>query len=965
MNYTKRISILLIWLCSSISLIAQDIHHTLRVHTFTLDNGLTVYLNRDTYQKKVFGGIVVNAGSKNDPADATGIAHYLEHLLFKGTEQMGTTNFAAEKPLLDSINILYDILATTKTVEERTSIQKQINGLATRASQYGLPNEFDNLLKSIGSKGVNAFTSDDITFYHNSFPPNEIAKWLDIYAHRFQNPVFRSFQSELEVVYEEKNRSMDDFTNRVFEEFNQEFFKQHPYGQQTTLGTVEHLKNPSLTKMYEFFNTYYVPNNMALILCGDIDTAIVAPMIREKFGKWQSKPLPKEATYTEVPFQGRELIKRRLTPVKVGIMGFRTLPTDHPDKDVLDVCNYLLSNEAETGLLDKLMLDNKLMYAELMDLDYEDLGGSILIFIPKIFRQRFGRAEKLVKREIERIQEGEFDEAFLEAAKLEVIRDFKLSLEDLDERGVALGFLHSSGEKWNDYLAYPERVKAISKADIQRVSKQYYGDDYLVLKSSMGSSKPEKLAKPGYKAVLPEEGQQSTYAQSFDAIKPPNNVKFEPGFVNFSEVEKVVELGSNTFLHRVWNFTNDIFSLKFRFGLGSFDDSKVKYAANYMNYIAPKGMTLDEFKQAFQKIGCTYEIYSTKSYTYVSVSGFDEHLEDALKLLDKLFQEPDPTQEGLKAMLNSVMTDRTISNRQPRFWGEALLKYAQFGEEAEYMRALSKGEIKKLDPAELTQLFQSTFKYTTDIFYTGQQEAKPVSAYLSRSFTLESETVPSKSPIILEGKIYEDNQVLFIHDKRAVQSQVFFYVHGNDFDKEDEPIIDAFNAYIGGGFSGIILQEIREYRSLAYSAGGGYRIPYQRGKRGHFSAYVGCQGDKTIEAIDVMQQILANMPEKRERMDMIRSNLRLKAAYYSPPLRDVLDMIQRAQARGYEKDPKYVKMEQYEGISFEDIQAFYKKHVQNRPIVITIVGDKNRVNVEALNEFGKLTIMKKDDIVKW
>ncbi|MEM7040294.1 MAG: insulinase family protein, partial [Bacteroidota bacterium] len=281
----------LLYLFSSWTLLAQDRdvansmleNDPLNVKKAVLDNGFEVYLIEDEHAPMIFGAVAVKAGGKYDPKDATGMGHYLEHMLFKGTTTLGTTDYTKEKVYLDKIDALYEDLGKTTEPEKRKAIQKKINEEAVAAAEYAIPNELDRLLASIGSKGVNAFTTAEMIVYHNSFPSNQVEKWLDIYAHRFQNPVFRLFQSELETVYEEKNRAMDDFTRPLFERFQKSLFKNHPYGQQSVLGETDHLKNPSLMKMYAYFNKYYVANNMALVLSGDFDAEEVMPVIKAKF----------------------------------------------------------------------------------------------------------------------------------------------------------------------------------------------------------------------------------------------------------------------------------------------------------------------------------------------------------------------------------------------------------------------------------------------------------------------------------------------------------------------------------------------------------------------------------------------------------------------------------------------------------------------------------------------------------
>ena len=361
--------------------------NSIEILEFELENGLTVFLNEDHAKPEIFGALVTKAGGKDDPSDATGMAHYMEHMLFKGTEELGTIDWEKEKPHIEKIFELYDQLGKTKDEEERSKIQKLINEESVKANKYAIPNELSNIIKSMGGTKLNAGTGRDMTIFYNLFPPNQLEKWLELYSHRFINPVFRSFQAELEVVYEEKNMYADNFGTHMIETFLFYFFKNHPYGQQTLIGTIEDLKNPSLTKMYDFFKTYYVPNNMALVLSGDFNNDEVIPVIKENFGKWLRGDVPESVEYKEEPFNGREFHEGKYSPIKLEILGFRTVTKGHLDEPALEICNRILSNQDQTGLLDKLSLDNKIMMAQVIPMPFKDHGATLVLIIPKIAGQ--------------------------------------------------------------------------------------------------------------------------------------------------------------------------------------------------------------------------------------------------------------------------------------------------------------------------------------------------------------------------------------------------------------------------------------------------------------------------------------------------------------------------------------------------------------------------------------------------
>ena len=252
----KRITLSFAALVVALTATAQ-----LEVKELKLSNGMTVWLNEDHSQPKVFGAVVVRAGAKDCPN--TGIAHYFEHIMFKGTDRMGTIDYAAEKPLLDSISAQYDLLSQTKDDAERSSIQKKINELSIKAADFAIPNEFNRLISKYGGSGLNAGTGYDMTYYHNEFLPQFIEQWCWLNSERLMNPVYRGFQGELENVYEEKNRSADG-AGDAMEKIMGAVFKTQPYAY-PILGSTESLKNPRLSDMADFYKKYYVASNMCLV----------------------------------------------------------------------------------------------------------------------------------------------------------------------------------------------------------------------------------------------------------------------------------------------------------------------------------------------------------------------------------------------------------------------------------------------------------------------------------------------------------------------------------------------------------------------------------------------------------------------------------------------------------------------------------------------------------------------------
>lgn len=960
----KKIGILFFLFCSLTARIsAQGSKNTssIKVTKYVLENGLTVLLNEDHSKPLVFGGVVTKAGSKNDPADHTGIAHYLEHMLFKGTEEMGTTDFEKEKPFLENIYALYDSLGNTTDEAKRAEIQKKINEQSLQATEYAIPTEIDKLIKSIGGSGMNAFTAEEMTFYHNAFPPNQIEKWLELYSHRFTNPVFRSFQSELEVVYEEKNRSMDNFAFRLIETFLKNLYKKHPYGQQTAIGTIEHLKNPSLNAMYKFYKTYYVANNMALVICGDFKTEEILPVIKEKFGAWKSGTVPEFPTFKEDSFKGREVVEAKLTPIKLGIIGFRTVPNGNPDEITLDVCNRILSNSGQTGLLDKLVLDNRLMAAQYIPLGQNnDYGASVFLFVPKILGQSLENAEQLIMNEFDSLRKGAFDDWLLEAVKKDMYSEFKLNLENFDNRTILIAQAFAQNRDIDDYLGYPEKVNKITKEDIIRVAEKYYNKNYLILLSKMGFPKKEKLDKPGYEPVKPKADAKSKFAEKFESMKAKEPVA---DFVNFSTDVSVAELVKGVYLYYTVNPENDIYTLKLKFGAGKNKIPQLGYAADLMNYAGTKTKSLNEVKEAFQKIGCTYSFYCDDNYLTAELTGIESDLKAGVELLQELIDQPVVDKSKMKNIIEGEQATRKLEDADAPGVAQALLQYVRKKDKSSFLNRLSMKEIKALEPDSLLAVFRKGLGYEVQVHFTGSENNfDQIKNLLKETLKFQNDLIVSESPVVINDEVYDENTVFFVNRKDAVQSQIYFYIKGEDYSIDKEPYIDAFNDYFGGGFSGLVIQEIREYRSMAYSAGASYSIPLLAGKRSSFVGYVGTQADKTVEAIQVFDSLIRFMPEKKERIETIRNSLVQEAYASRPDFRDLTERFVEWKLKGYIEDPAKYKLDAYKSLSFDDIVKFYNSNIKGKPVVICLVGDKKRLNMKDIAKFGKVVEVKESTL---
>ena len=929
---------------------------------FKLPNGLNVFIWEDEKVPEVFGMVAVNVGAKDDPSNYTGLAHYLEHMMFKGTEKVGTLDWEKEKPIYEQIIAKYDEHANVTDPLQKEAISKEINQLTIDAAKYGISNEFSNITQGMGGENLNALTGYDKTVYYNSFPPSEIYKWLELNSERLLNPVFRSFQTELETVYEEYNRGQDQQGRRENEFILGTIFEGHPYAR-SIIGLPEHLKNPQLSKLIEFYNTWYVPENMALILVGNIKTNEVVPLIREKFGRLQSKSLQKKTQFPESSLTGRKEVSAKMSRFPRVMLAFPGITSASEDDIALDICTSILSNSSQTGLIDKLTLDGDLMAGYAYSMTFNERGSIVVGAVPyyDMNRRRFESlksTEKALLNEIKKLQEGKFEDWLVQSIKSSMIRNYDLKMEiNYDMHGQnsvaeAISEIFVSGKDMSELLGYKEKVASITIEHIKEVAKKYFGSDYYAL--HMNEGKPAKgveLEKPGYDPILPEREAESVYAKEFRLLP----VKYQtPLYANMNEVN-VRQINDRSKLYYMPNTENEVFSLVLKFGIGNAKMPKLELATSLMNNAGIMGqMDAQAVKQEFSNLGATSRYYVTDSYLYVVMNGFETNLEESCNLLTRQILLPQLDEKQMNSLKGSYYQQRRIEKSTSEVLKDALREYLFYQGKSDYIDRLSIEEIEALTVSNLTGEFQRATDYEAEIHYVGTLPADDVHSILSKNLPLKEGEKESTSPEIRDRAVYAENTVLFLPDNDAKQSNIYFFIQGDNYKKEKDPFTEAFNQYFSGGFSGLVTQEIREYRSMAYASSGWFVHPPVEGKESFFIGSLGTQADKTLDAIEVYMDLLTNMPEYPDRIVNIKNFMKETALLDKPQFRDASQKYEDWKLRGYTKSPAETNMPAIDNLTFDDIVRFYNENIKGRPIAIAVVGNPKMIDLKALEKYGKV-----------
>ena len=940
---------------------AQDV---LKVKTYTLENGLTVWLNEDHSQPKVFGAVVVKAGAKDCPD--TGIAHYFEHMMFKGTDRIGTLDYEAEKVLLDSISLKYDELAKTEDKATRERIQKEINELSIRSSDYVIPNEFNRLINRFGGSGLNAATSYDATVYFNTFLPQYMAQWAELNSERLVNPVFRLFQNELETVYEEKNMYGDFLGRQVMDTLLARYFGPHPYAY-PIIGSTKNLKNPRLSAMRQFFEDYYVASNMGLILCGDFQTEEVLPILEKTFSRIRPGKAPKQEPVSLPPFKGREKMKVKfpIPVVKAMGLGFRGVPANHADQVALNIAVNLLNNANGTGYLDRLMTEHKLMGAVAINESLNEAGILAVAVMPKLFIQSYHGAEKLVWREINRVKQGDFSDEVFSSLKLEQKRQYASALENIDSRAMILMNLYSQGKSWSDYLAEVGRIESITKADVMRVAQTYFNNNYLYVTKTTGKYPKDNLPKPPFEPVVPRHADSaSVYARELEEM-PEQEVK--PRFVDFEKDVRQVALDSLVTLYTTPNPLNDIFTLSVVYGIGTLERPELSQLAFYLQLLGTDSMPFERFRNRLQAIGSTLTFDVNSDAFVMRVTGFDNHLDETLQLVGDFVRHVKADDTKLRQLVDEAKVTEKAFMKSNDNVAAAALEWVMYGEQSRYLQKLSLAQVRKLKGKRLLAAFESACQVQCDVHYCGTLPVETVQTAVRRYLPLEQVKEPSRSPFRRELRAYEKPTVFFVHLPDMSQSIVYGYVKGSPVDDErDRHAARLFSTYFGGDMSSLMFQEIREFRSYAYRTSGGYQLPSHahRGAPGYFKAMLSTQGDKTLDALQMLDSLIREMPLKPVQMETMKQMMVNQVNNEYPTFRNLSERVAAWQAEGFRSDPSEAFLQDIAQMDILDIHRFYTEQVAGRPVVYLIVGDRKRVDRAALAKFGTVVELKRKEIYR-
>jgi len=932
----------------------------LQTRIYTLDNGLKVFLSVNKEKPRIQTYIAVRTGSRNDPAETTGLAHYLEHIMFKGTKLFGTTDYAKEEPLLNEIERRYEVYRTVKDPAMRRRLYHEIDSVSQVAAQFFIPNEYDKLMSAIGAEGTNAYTSNDVTCYTEDIPSNEVDNWARVQADRFQNMIIRGFHTELEAVYEEYNMSLAKDNRKMWAALNAKLFPNHPYGTQTTIGTQEHLKNPSITNIKDYFKRYYVPNNVAICMSGDLDPDNVMAIIDKYFGGWQRSETLSRPTYVPV----KDLQEPVDTTVagreaETLMLGWKFDGAASLQADTLNVISEILAN-GKAGLFDlDLNQRMRVRYAGAGINPMSDYSAFIIMGMP-LHGQALTEVKSLIMEEIGKLKQGDFSDDLLPSVVNNMKLDYYNAIESNSNRANMYVDAFINGEPWEQAVNRLDRISGMTKEQIADFARRHLIENYVAVYKIQGEDTTQKkIEKPEITAIPTNRDLQSQFVADI------TGAEVEPIQPKFLDYEKDITKGKTRHglpVLYVQNKTNGLFSLSFRYEFGEESNNWLPLVPDYADYIGTATMTAEQLKQEFYKLACDFNINVNANSTSISLSGLNENLPQAIALMEDFLANAKADKEAYSAWTGTVLKGLRDNKLNQEANYKALTNYGVYGEYNPTRNMPDSVSLVNTDPQKLVDMLKDFSKYKHTVLYYGPSTLQELISVVDKEHKTAKKPLP-----VPAGKEYTEqptpkNEIIIAPYEAKNIYMTQYNNSGTSWNPEQQAVIQLFNEYFGGGMNTVVFQELRESRGLAYSAWAGYFTPQRKGHPAYARTGIISQNDKMMDCITTFNDIINKMPESEKALDLAKQALLKRLAAERVTKMGIINSYLRAQQRGIDYDINEKVYRQLPSLTMADVVNFERQAMAQKPYRYLILGDENNLDIKALEKIAPIKRVSTTDI---
>jgi len=928
---------------------SPDDPYNLTIHT--LDNGLTLYLSCQSHKPRIETRIVIKAGSAQDPEESTGAAHILEHLMFKGSESIGTLDRDGERGILNEIRDAFEKLRGIENEKEWSDQFRLIDSLNQKASQMSIPGEYDRILSHLGARGVNAYTSITETVYKCDIPSIELHRWITLELERFSNPVIRAFLTEIEAIFEEFNQDQDDDFSRARDLLLENLFPGHEYGSHTILGKKEHIKAPSLEMIEEFRRRWYRPDNMAICLAGDFNREEALSLIEKSWGRW----CPPVLDHPDIKLKQPPLLKGSMKKKLKGadseftMTGFRFGGVRSEDYYPLCMLELILSN-SQAGLIDlNLVQKQKILEGGCSFSTAGDFSWFVLYGTPGP-GQSLGSVHRLLLQQLDLIKRGQFDPRLLDG----IIKFLEIEqIQDLESNQIVNAFADcfSEGICWNDYLGRLERLRSITPEDLINFVKNKFKDAFVRVDKKEGDDASVELVnKPEITAVKIDYNKESTFFQDLRSRNPGYGSPFFPDYKR--ELEHC-ELSNSVNITRCENKKNDLFELTYIFPEGKGASPWLPIAGDFFPYLGTDTLSPEALQKEAFLLGIDFSFQVDLERSVFSLFGREEDLEKALVFVQNLIRKGRSSDRSYRKYIQGLIkrrNDAKLSKKVLLLGG--LYSWGLYGPDSPFRDVLKEKVLKSEGSEKLTFELKRLFDLPHHIFYFGSKPLKEINTLLT-----DLHPRSSMNFSLREGKKYKERdgegKVYFTHHD-MVQAEVYRLAPQEKFNPDILASITLFNEFFGAGLNSLFFQEIREARGLAYTAYSSISVPEFPENRHLLSSYLGTQSDKLSDAMEEMERLFRTIPVKDRLFEEARTALLKSQSSERVEDADLFWNWWESKELGLAPEHKEKVFQDLETYEYEKMEHFFKESVIPIKSNLLVLGNKEELDLKVLEKRGEL-----------
>ncbi|MBQ6659626.1 MAG: insulinase family protein, partial [Prevotella sp.] len=861
-------------------------------------------------------------------------------------------NPEAEAPLLDEIEQRYEAYRKLTDPEQRRKAYHEIDSVSQVAAKYFIPNEYDKLMAAIGAEGTNAYTSNDVTCYTEDIPSNEIENWAKIQSDRFQNMVIRGFHTELEAVYEEYNISLTADIRKLFAAMSKLLAPTHPYGTQTTLGSQEHLKNPSITNIKNYFNKWYVPNNVAICMAGDLDPDKTIAIIDLYFSGWKPGADVRQPVFPKQP-----VITQPKDTTVIGQeaeqiwMGWQAKQANSLQVDTLELMEDVLSN-GRAGLFDlNLNQTMKVQRASGGSMMMHDMGSFFLMGTPKE-GQSLDEVKDLMLGEIEKLKKGDFPDNLLPSIINNKKRQYYQMLEYNQVRADMFVDAFINEVDWQQEVGKIDRISKITKQEIVNFAKKFFTDGYVVVYKKQGvDTLQKKIDKPAITPIQANRDQKSVFVQ---AIQDAKVEPIQPKFVDFQKDLTFGKTGKGLPLRYVQNTINGLFELSFLYEFGKSADNRYSVASDYIDYLGTDQLSAAEVRQKFYELACDFDVSVGSNQIQVYLYGLSENMEPAMALLEDLLQHAKVDKGAYEAMVAKILKSRDDQKKDQRACFNRLFAYGVYGPRNAAGDVLTAQQLKETDPQVFVDLLKGLAGYEHSVNYYGPLSVSDLSAVVDKTHQAAKrlQTVPQNNYYVKQEA--NENEIWIApYDAKNIYMRMY-HNEGRDWNIKEAAVQSVFNEYFGGGMNGIVFQEMREARGLAYNVSAMYTRPGRKGEKESFYTHIITQNDKMMDCVNHFHNILNEMPASETAFHIAKEGLTKQLASLRITKSDIIYHWNAMKELGLDFDLNKKIYEDLEKVTLEDMVGFEKANMAKKACRYLILGDEKELDMKALEKIGTI-----------